>query len=223
MKLAIVIALASDRRSGRVLTNVMPSDKAITLVKAALTDGECPDARFPILRAISIDSSLREHRFRVTPQEIADAEDDDVVLKPADQKMITVELGPDEDKTVINVQTEAEAKFIRELAASIGNKEPVLIPIEIGEDEDKIVFNVASEADAETARYLCGGLKRLTGQLAETIGELKVNEDTLKVANQRIAELEVQLNTNAKAPDLALDAAPGATPATPATAAKKAK
>jgi hypothetical protein len=118
MKLALVIALAPDRRSGRVMTEVLASDKAIAFVKNALASGECPDARYPILRAISIDSHFREHRFRVSAQDVTDAEDTASMLPSDAPKMIPVELGSGDEKTIINVQTDAEAKFILELATS---------------------------------------------------------------------------------------------------------
>lgn len=119
MKLALIIALSPDRRSGRVLSDILPADQAIDKVKRVITDNECPDARFPIIRAISLDAKLREHRFRVTAADIAeDSQPDDQSGAAFLGDLIPVEIGEGEQLVVINVTTEDEAEFLRDLAGA---------------------------------------------------------------------------------------------------------
>ena len=83
MKLATIIGLTPDRRSGRVLSGIVPADEAVALVKLAINKDRAPDPRFPVLVAVALTSTLREHRFKPTAQEIAafqeEAGDDGVV------------------------------------------------------------------------------------------------------------------------------------------------
>lgn len=75
MKHGIVIGLAPDRRSGRVLGCLVSADEAIRFVKDAITENRCPDARFPILVAVSTSSVLRQHRFTVSAAQVKGAEE----------------------------------------------------------------------------------------------------------------------------------------------------
>lgn len=69
MRLAVIISLALDRRSGRVHgTDLLPADEAVTKVKQLITSGKPLDPRFPIVAAVAF-STLREHRFNVDPAE----------------------------------------------------------------------------------------------------------------------------------------------------------
>jgi len=70
MRLALLIALAPDRRSGRVLSDLMPADQALAKVKQAIVSNDCPNADFPILQAVAVDAKLREHRFTPSLAEI---------------------------------------------------------------------------------------------------------------------------------------------------------
>lgn len=119
MKLAIVIAFASDQRSGRVFGGVVTADAAIKTVKNAIADGKAPDPRFPNLAAVALSDIIRRHRFQVTPAEIAEAS------KPVEAAsgevflgdLIPVEIGEGEQMVIINVTTEDEAEFLKDLAA----------------------------------------------------------------------------------------------------------
>lgn len=72
MRHALLIGLTRDRRSGaRVLGPVLPADQAIKTIKELITRNECPDPRFPVVQAISLDSILREQVFRPTSEQIA--------------------------------------------------------------------------------------------------------------------------------------------------------
>lgn len=71
MRLAIILSLALDRRSGRVHgADLLPADEAVTKVKQLITSGKPLDPRFPIVEAVAF-STLREHRFNVDPAELA--------------------------------------------------------------------------------------------------------------------------------------------------------
>jgi hypothetical protein len=84
MTLALVISLASDRRSGRVLDGTLvPADQAVKKVKQLITDGRAPDPRFPIVAAISAGNILREHRFNPTQAEF-DASEETTQVPDAD-------------------------------------------------------------------------------------------------------------------------------------------
>lgn len=117
MRLAIVVALAPDRRSGQVLSGIMPADQAIAKVKEAITANVAASG-FPNLGAFALDSCLRSHRFKgdarlvdVLPPEGADTPDEITI--------ITVEIGEGDQKTLLNVTSEEEAKFVRDLEASM--------------------------------------------------------------------------------------------------------
>jgi hypothetical protein len=125
MRLALIVALASDRRSGRVLSDILPADQAVTEVKQAIGRNEVlPD--YPILAAVALDSTLREHRFK------ADAKP--LQLGPEQQEqpgapLVDVELGEGEDKVVIRVGSEEEADLVRNLAA--GCKKATTLQLEL--------------------------------------------------------------------------------------------
>ncbi len=71
MRLATIISLAPDRRSGRVQGgDLLPADEAVTKVKQLITSGKPLDPRFPIVAAVAF-STLREHRFAVDAAELA--------------------------------------------------------------------------------------------------------------------------------------------------------
>lgn len=93
MKLALVLALAPDRRSGRVLSGLMPAHDAIAIVKTAINSGNAAfsadapvilDPHYPILLAIPISSVLREHRFSPTAEQLANWQDGTIREATAD-------------------------------------------------------------------------------------------------------------------------------------------
>lgn len=67
MKLAVILALAPDRRSGRVVSGLLPADQAMAQVKQAINAGGSPDvtAEFSTLAAVDVGSILRQHRFTI--------------------------------------------------------------------------------------------------------------------------------------------------------------
>lgn len=113
MRLALIIALAPDRRSGRVLSDILPADQAVTEVKQAIVRNEALPG-YPIIAAVALDSTLREHRFKADAQPLK--------LGPAQTELLAsplmeVELGEGDDKAVIRVETEEEAALVRHLEA----------------------------------------------------------------------------------------------------------
>jgi len=176
MKLALVIALAPDRRSGRVLSGLIPADQAISQVKQAINENACPDARFPVLQAVAVDSRLREHRFNPTAAEIAEARD--IVVKPEDLAGIAVEIGEGDDKTIINVFSEPEAKFVQEIEASRA-----------------LAVEATAKAQAETLEAMkeCDRLRKLTEGMETANQRLATYEADLKSRDATIAELEDKL------------------------------
>lgn len=113
MRLALIIALTPDRRNGRVLSDILPADKAVTEVKQAIVRNEAlPD--FPIIAAVALDSTLREHRFKgdAKPLKLGPEQ-----VELSASPLIEVELGEGDDKVTIRVETEEEAALVRNLAA----------------------------------------------------------------------------------------------------------
>lgn len=127
MRLALIIALAPDRRSGRVLSDILPADKAVTEVKQAIVRNEAlPD--FPIIAAVALDSTLREHRFKADAKPLKlGPEQVELSASP----LIEVELGEGDDKVTIRVETEEEAALVRNLAA--GCKQATKLQFELDE------------------------------------------------------------------------------------------
>lgn len=108
MKLGLLIALTPDRRSvGRVLSPLLPLNEAIDAVKRAIQAGKAPDARFPVLQAVSIGSVAREHRFRPAPEEVAAFEDGSIREATVEDLAAALELA--------EARAEAAAARIKEL------------------------------------------------------------------------------------------------------------
>lgn len=118
MKFAVILALSTDRRSGRLLSGVLIADQAISQVKQSISAGKAPDARFPNLQAVALTEVLRQHRFQVTQAEIEEAG------KPVQiasgqvtlGDLIPVEIGEGEDMVIINVTTQEEADWLKGLS-----------------------------------------------------------------------------------------------------------
>lgn len=178
MRLALVIALTPDRRSGRVLSGLIPADQAISQVKQAINENACPDARFPVLRAVAVDSCLREHRFSPTAVDIAESQD--IVVKP-EADGIVVEIGDGNDKIIINVATEPEAEALRNLADGL-----------------KLAVEESSKAQAATIEAMkeCDRLRELAKGMETANQRLATYEADLKTREARIAELEAEASTS---------------------------
>lgn len=116
MRLAIIAALAPDRRSGQVVSGILPADQAIAQVKAAIAANQMFEGH-PHLAAFALDSPLRQHRFREDAAEVTFPQD--AAAQDEGHDLITVELGEGDEKTVLNVTTEEEATFVRGLASSL--------------------------------------------------------------------------------------------------------
>lgn len=183
MKLALLIAFAPDRRSGRVLGDVVPADKAIATVKAAIAAGTCPDARFPNLAAVSLSDILRQHRFQVSAADVAEASKalDANVLVPSN--FIPVQIGEGEQAVIVNVTTDEEAAFLNQMADAMKGS--------IAEIERLRTANVGLNKAAE-------GMETANQRLATYEADLKAKAEALERADIRIRELEAQLE-NAKA------------------------
>ena len=93
MKLAVLLGLALDRRSGRVLeSELLPADQAIRSVKEAITAGVAPDPRFPLLMAVAIGGGvLRQHRFDATAEDLAPFEDGTIRDATAEDLAVALE------------------------------------------------------------------------------------------------------------------------------------
>ncbi len=127
MRLALIIALAPDRRSGRVLSDILPADKAVTEVKQAIVRNEAlPD--FPIIAAVALDSTLREHRFKADAKPLKLGPEE---VELSSSPLIEVEVGEGDDKAVIRVETEEEAALLRLLEA--GCKQATRLQLELDE------------------------------------------------------------------------------------------
>lgn len=128
MKFAVILALSPDRRNGRVLSGVLTADQAISQVKQAIGTGKAPDARFPNLQAVALTEVLRQHRFQVTQSEIDQAGQDleNIAAEGLAVTLIPVEIGSGEEMVIVNVTTQEEADFLKELAAGVvGNCEEI--------------------------------------------------------------------------------------------------
>jgi hypothetical protein len=124
MRLALVIALAPDRRSGRVLSDILPADQAVAAVKAAIDANRMLEG-FPNLEAVALDSCLRRHRFKADASVIPE----EGGPEQPQQSLIVVELGEGDGRVVINVTTEEEADFLRKLADSAGGAEKKILEL----------------------------------------------------------------------------------------------
>ena len=217
MKLALVIALAPDRRSGRVLSNILPADKAVNQVKLAITSNQCPDASYPILQAVKISDKLREHRFRVNPGDVESDSESDEPHAADVPPLIPVQLGEGEQMVIINVTTQEEADFLKQLADSIiaagaeitrlhtsnsaaldeavssleASKQELLLCQQSFAKHEAIISAAKGQIEQLTATKVAADARiaELEAQLAET---------TTK-SDQRIKELETQLTEAAKA------------------------
>ncbi len=84
MRLALLISLAADRRSGRLHgDDLIPADQAVAKVKQLINGGKPLDPRFPIIAAVTV-QSLREHRFSVSAEAVAKFEPE-VLVAPSDE------------------------------------------------------------------------------------------------------------------------------------------
>ena len=186
MKLAIVIALAPDRRSGRVLSDILPADKAVDQVKLAITRKQCPDARFPIIQALKLDSKIREHRFRVLPEDVATVEDDDAPQSADVSPLIPVEIDEGEQMVIINVSTQQEADFLKQLADATKH----------GCDEIKRLQSSMSDAVAAHQSAIAtsaADLQTRTNELEAAASQKAKLVEVVAERDARIAELEAQL------------------------------
>lgn len=122
MKFALVLALAPDRQSGRVLGDLVTADEAVKFVKEAINTGRAPDARFPQLVAIGINDVLRQHRFNPTAEQLAaDIERFAVVMLEQTFEPITVDIGDSENPRILPVYTEKDAELVRDMLVSLRN------------------------------------------------------------------------------------------------------
>jgi hypothetical protein len=64
MKVAILVALSDDQRSGQPVSQVLPQDEAVALFKAAVTAGRAPDKDLPTLEVWTrLDGRAKTQRF----------------------------------------------------------------------------------------------------------------------------------------------------------------
>lgn len=211
MKHAVVLALAPDRRSGRVLGNLVTADDAVKFVKEAIHTGRCPDARFPQLVAVGINDVLRQHRFTVSAEQVA--ADEERFAEEGGKKLATVvELG---EKYVFTLINDAEVTLIREMYGE-------LVAEKTAAEQFKAAVGVAADKAAEfraqiakleaAASEAAAYVQSLKQKLAEAEAQAKIAADV----NQRIATLEGDLATAqaeaAKVPELQARLAEAAKP-----------
>jgi hypothetical protein len=64
MKVAILVALSDDQRSGQPISPVLPQDEAVALFKLAVTAGRAPDKDLPTLEVWTrMDGRAKTQRF----------------------------------------------------------------------------------------------------------------------------------------------------------------
>lgn len=171
MRLALIVALAPDRRSGRVLSDLMTADQAIGKVKQAITSGECPDVDLPILVAVGIDTKLREHRF--VPSAVQIAAQRAAGASPSEEiETIVVEIGEGDQKVFLNLLSEPEAKFVRELADSA---------LRAGQEIERLRADAVKSA---------GQVATLEMSVATANGRVTTLEAELAAARAEIAKLK---------------------------------
>lgn len=184
MKLALVVAFAPDRRSGRVLGNVVPADEAVKTVKEAISAESIPDARYPILAAVALTEVLRDHRFKPTPEAIKMAEDvgDEGVPMIRLEDLIYVGLGDGDQAVSITVTTEEEAAFVRELAESA---------TKAGGEIERL------RGELQAARQQAEGMAAANQRLATYEAEIRTAQEKAAQDAAKIAELEAKIGQQA--------------------------
>lgn len=197
MKLALVIAFAPDRHSGRVLGDVVAADAAIKTVKDAIAAGKCPDARYPNLAAVSLSDVIRQHRFQVSPADVAEASKaiEANVLVPSN--FIPVQIGEGEQAVIINVTTDEEAKFLTQMAdamkGSIAEIEKIRLDVEdLTEDKTALVADL-DKSHKEAAKVV-SDMKTEADEVAKRNADALAKRDAAIVErDNRIKDLEAQL------------------------------
>jgi hypothetical protein len=64
MKLGVIIALSSDKKSGKVITGPVGYDVAVGEYKALVGGGSAPDASLPNIELWSSQSRAKAHKFK---------------------------------------------------------------------------------------------------------------------------------------------------------------
>lgn len=157
MKLAVIAALALDRRSGVILGQPVPADQAIRTVKEAITSGRPPDPRYPILGAFDLSVCLRENRFTVTAAELAEFREN--IVAPGDELNALLAANAS-----LEEQGKRDEVRISELSALVTSREARLTELEA------LLKAAAQELESreETINGLRGSLTAKTS-LAETL------------------------------------------------------
>lgn len=190
MKFALVLALAPDRQSGRVLGDLVTADDAVKAVKAAINTGRAPDARFPQLVAVGINDVLRQHRFNVTAEQVAeDTERFKPVTLEQSFEPITVEIVDGENKHTVTLYFEEDAEFVRTMAAAGLEAHKQLQQQQLTREHlQKIIADAQADVNAKAAE-ITTLQKKLEAAQEGAIGLETARADAVK----RIAELEAQL------------------------------
>ena len=176
MRLGILLALSRDRRSGRVLSReLQPLNEVVAIVKKAIADNACPDPRFPILAAVSVESIARDHTFRVTAEDVAKFTEETEV--PHGDELNAV-LAANE---AMQQQLDESKKFFAELQAS--RDEAVGRVTELNGRIQELDMQLRESADSNA-------------RAVAAVGEA---QEAVKTANLRINDLEAQLAKAKKA------------------------
>lgn len=188
MKYAVLFALSTDRSRGRLLSGVLTADQAISQVKQAIKTGKAPDARYPNVQAVALTDVLRHHRFQVTAAEIAQAS------KPVEiasgnvhlGDLIPVEIGEGGQMVIINVTTQEEADFLKQLAdGALHNCEEIQrIQKAMG---DELSAHQTSMAAAEKELADCrDAFVKHEGKIAAANGQIELQQRALDERDERI-------------------------------------
>lgn len=170
MRLALILALTPDRRSGRALSGIIPADEAVAGVKRLIASGGTPDALHPIVQAVSLNTVLREHRCQPSAQQVAVeaadlAKTTDLLhaLQQLEQRFAQVEL--DRDNALAALAEEA-AK-VAALEARLADAPPVKAPPPAAEAS---ATAAAAAAPAETPDPVAKAPAQGMGALVDAAG-----------------------------------------------------
>ncbi len=181
MRLGILLLLSRDRRSAsRVLGEVRPVNEVVTSAKALITKNECPDPRFPVLQAVSLDNIQREHVFHLTPaQEAAAKEISDV--RAGDELNAVIAANE-----AMAQQAETDAATIKDLETRLTEQAGVYESV-IAEKCQEI-GRMQTAANAQAAK-----LEEAEAANARAVAALGEAQEAAKISAARIQELTAKL------------------------------
>lgn len=178
MKLALLMALAADKRSGAPLGDALPYDQALAEFKRCTTGGVAPHHEFPILEVWSGGSPSKTFRFRAVSAE------NGTLLESG---------SPDE----LNALLAANERMQAEIEEAKKHFQPML-----DELEKTRSANLDLKGQLEAGKVLADGfnqrLAALESDLQNAISRATTDKAAADAAISRVSELEAQLAEVAK-------------------------